>query len=947
MTPQLINQGVKNIFFHFLLTLILIIPLCAAASISGEPLFTIDQGGSDACFGTLFDSGGEGGDYANNEYESFTICPSTPSTCITFELNSFDLEYQEARTTDQLLFFAGDQVIPSALITAVGANNLNIGTEGGGGVCYQVQTTANCLTVLFVSDGQNTASGFVGEWSCSADCTDDIAPTLTTSPTPTAIENLLSHPSADLTVTAVNCAPEALAIFNGGVDTGIAIEDGLLLTTGEATYAIGPNDSDGYGNFLTGDLNQAGDADLDTISTRFGNGILSGDACYVELEVTPNSNVLQFEYAFGSEEFPEFVLQEYNDIFAFFVSGPGIDPIPGLGKANIATLPDGTLVEIDAINNQVNPIYYRPNTPSTSLQYDGFIVDSLGKKKSLTARTGIVPCNTYILKLAIADRGDRSFDSGVFIADIRGGAPEITADYAADLSSFSETCGQIGSDVVINLFNPGDTPLNYQVRIEGTATRLQDYQVNIPATISFPPGDSRQRFPIEIFNDNDIEGEETIIITLSHDFGCGEELTSEARFIITDQQFLRFEPNIDTIQACQRENVFLYTSSSQPFLWNDSQQVGNTGRDSMQFTAITDSKWIGITSELSPSCILRDSVYIEVLEPDRLSISPTVSALCVGEIIDFEVSSMNGAADGDYLWQIIGQPESNIAGNAFRFEADSSALLTVTDTTNHCVLGDSIAIDVLALETPIFTNDTILCLPASAQLLTSFNSAFTYAWRVAGDAVIISDDPLLAVSPTSPTNYVLITQLGGCSRQDSIFINPLVANTLNVSEDQWVVPGEQNEVQLQASLSGFNTEGVFSWVLAQDTLGQQLDLRFLPNPDLLPATVVAIYEDDCQLLLDSIRINILDIIVPNFFSPNGDSVNDEFRPFSRQALTGGQIVIYNRWGQKVHEASWPAPLLWDGRVNNEPAPADVYLFQVSVEIEDRLWQQTGQVTLAR
>jgi len=80
--------------------------------------YTIDEGFSDACFEELYDTGGASGNYGDNEYEAFSICPAAPNACITFELSYYDFEFQAATTTDQLLFFEGDQVIPSALITA-------------------------------------------------------------------------------------------------------------------------------------------------------------------------------------------------------------------------------------------------------------------------------------------------------------------------------------------------------------------------------------------------------------------------------------------------------------------------------------------------------------------------------------------------------------------------------------------------------------------------------------------------------------------------------------------------------------------------------------------------------------------------------------------------------------------------------------------------------------
>lgn len=43
----------------------------------------------------------------------------------------------------------------------------------------------------------------------------------------------------------------------------------------------------------------------------------------------------------------------------------------------------------------------------------------------MTAKQSVVPCETYHLKFAIADRGDTIYDSGVFISGLSDGRPEL------------------------------------------------------------------------------------------------------------------------------------------------------------------------------------------------------------------------------------------------------------------------------------------------------------------------------------------------------------------------------------------------------------------------------------------------------------------------------------------------------------------------------------------
>lgn len=89
---------------------------------------------------------------------------------------------------------------------------------------------------------------------------------------------------------------------------------------------------------------------------------------------------------------------------------------------------------------------------------------------------------------------------------------------------------------------------------------------------------------------------------------------------------------------------------------------------------------------------------------------------------------------------------------------------------------------------------------------------------------------------------------------------------------------------------------------------------------------------------------------PNAFTPNGDNSNDVFMPvFGCPALTVN-LHVYNRWGNEVYHGTDPAQG-WDGRVDGQPAPSDVYVWVLEYEVERdgvrSTLQERGQVTLIR
>jgi gliding motility-associated-like protein len=76
------------------------------------------------------------------------------------------------------------------------------------------------------------------------------------------------------------------------------------------------------------------------------------------------------------------------------------------------------------------------------------------------------------------------------------------------------------------------------------------------------------------------------------------------------------------------------------------------------------------------------------------------------------------------------------------------------------------------------------------------------------------------------------------------------------------------------------------------------------------------------------------IFVPNTFSPNGDGANDVFYVRGTGLYNIKSFRVLNRWGQVVFErlntGANNAADGWDGKVKDQPAPADVYVYIIEV-----------------
>jgi outer membrane protein OmpA-like peptidoglycan-associated protein len=213
---------------------------------------------------------------------------------------------------------------------------------------------------------------------------------------------------------------EAFGYFEDG-KSRLGMKKGLLMTTGGITGLCGKNTKPNMSNYThrTADPNYRMIGAQPTVTSPdlekyLGNNSKTFDAVVIEMDIVPTADTLSFNYVFGSEEYDEFVGSTYNDVFAFFVTGKGVE-----GQVNLAVVPNtNDPVSVNSINNgggsgytnrPSHPTYYVSNIDGNlGIEYDGMT-------KLMEIKKAVTPYETYHLKLAIADVGDNAYDSGVLI----------------------------------------------------------------------------------------------------------------------------------------------------------------------------------------------------------------------------------------------------------------------------------------------------------------------------------------------------------------------------------------------------------------------------------------------------------------------------------------------------------------------------------------------------
>lgn len=213
----------------------------------------------------------------------------------------------------------------------------------------------------------------------------------------------------------------SIGTFQANGYTGLMMNNGIIMTTGDIDVAPGPNSNEGYTHFVNGYYS---DTELLPIAASAINGCSTLDFDFVSL-----SSSMSFNYCFASEEYPEYVCSAFNDVFAFLLTGP--DPETGeIVTRNIAIIPGTENIDADGIPVAINSvnggsmgseggagsdcyydytIYYQDNPiGSDGVEYDGLTV-------KLAATAQIIPCQVYHMHITVCNIGDNRWDSGVFI----------------------------------------------------------------------------------------------------------------------------------------------------------------------------------------------------------------------------------------------------------------------------------------------------------------------------------------------------------------------------------------------------------------------------------------------------------------------------------------------------------------------------------------------------
>ncbi|MFN8300108.1 MAG: choice-of-anchor L domain-containing protein [Chitinophagales bacterium] len=547
----------------------------------------------------------------------------------------------------------------------------------------------------------------------------------------------------------VNCPSAAAGTFSNGNSTNLGLNSGLVLTTGTSS-AIAQSSA----GFASTDNTNGTDADLNSITN-----VTTQDICALQFTCVPQGNILTFRYVFGSEEYPEYVCSNFNDVFGFFISGP----IPGGGnynKNNIALIPGtGLSVSINTVNPGVPGANYS-SSGCQSLAYSGYYVNNGGTTivydgftTVLTASIAVIPCQTYTLKLAVGDAGDGIYDSGVFLeaGSFVSNPPTVTATVDAGFSNTFEGC--VGGHFTINVPNLASSSTPIQYTISGTATNGTDYPL-LNGTAYVNPGTSTALVYVNPNTDNITEGTETVTLTVLDP--CTGQPVSSATINIQDPPAVT--ATASSTLVCSGAQVQLTATGGGTYSWTPTSGLSCTTCPNP--VATVDSTVTYNVDVTFGTCVSTKSVTIN---SNKLSIGAQAvpnTTVCPNTPVTIGASLSGGSGTVTYQWSPAGTlSDPQAAVTTATPAVTTTYTVTATDQAG-CTAQDQVTVPVYVLPAVNLGPNQTLCWNAGPVTLTPSGGPWnSYSWSTGEttSSITVSTGGTYGVTVVDPSNGCSVT----------------------------------------------------------------------------------------------------------------------------------------------------------------------------------------------
>ena len=456
--------------------------------------------------------------------------------------------------------------------------------------------------------------------------------------------------------------------FFNAINTSLGIDSGIVLCTGDVNDLdpASPMTFPFISNTVTDpDLLAVANSVPGMIGQTFSVTSVN-DIAILEFDFIPSSDSLKFRYAFGSQEYFGFENSAFNDVFGFFLSGPGIAGPWANGAVNLAFVPNTNPplpITISSVCNWpggfppavMNPQYFIDNQNGLDT-----IADADGYTTVFTAEAAVQCGATYHIKLAIADGTDSGLSSYVWLEAGSFSSPELEVvdNLGIDSSIINVPCG-----VEVILTASGVSGANYEWYDS------LDVLVSTDSTITISNGSYYV-----------IASDSSGCYTISDTFSILSPNFALNDFTVSHTDVNCWDGTVGTISLSIDDyvNVISYN------FWLDGNLNTNSHPLDTLFEGVSAGNHL---VEIVDSLYLCDTSFYVSISAPALPLQALVSTstnVCYGSNLGVAVGSgaggtpfVGGASDYDYEWFDAGYNSFSVNDTAFGLSAGSYYLEVV------------------------------------------------------------------------------------------------------------------------------------------------------------------------------------------------------------------------------------------------------------------------------
>jgi gliding motility-associated-like protein len=373
--------------------------------------------------------------------------------------------------------------------------------------------------------------------------------------------------------------------------------------------------------------------------------------------------------------------------------------------------------------------------------------------------------------------------------------------------------------------------------------------------------------------------------------------------------------------------------------WSPNYEIENANSFNTRISPDVSTTYYALYTD-SNGCTLRDSARINVVI-DAFVIARNDTTICLKDPVQLSVNT-NALY---FEWgpaSLLNDP-SSIAPTATPL--DSVTFFNVkASISNKCFKYDQVKVIAIPYPNAKAGSDTSVCIGESATITATGGS--NYQWS---PSIFLNDNtisqPLVNQPQYSITYTVAVRDNKGCPKPsfDSVRISVFDVQADAGPRDTSVVAGQP--LQLQGTGGSLYSWDPSTW----------LNDPNISNPFSLPKSniqyVLKVIDGPGCFSYDTIDVKYYNfpagIQMPNAFTPNGDGLNDIFRPIPIGMISLDLFSVYNRYGQMVYSTTDKSKG-WDGSFGGKAQDPGTYVWLAEgIDYNKKKVKVKGTVMLIR